>query len=164
MMFKRSIFKSLLMFTFVFGLFGVAYADKPDAVQLTAHEFKNQWDKPAKLDASVQWVIFSHHKDGNEWVRDALNELGVKNLEERHWLYVADISGMPSLITKIFALPKMRKYDFPIALSYDEVNTQNWPEKEDTVSVYKLENLKIVETKTFSSKLSLEDFLMSISN
>ncbi|BBN59723.1 hypothetical protein [Hydrogenovibrio marinus] len=163
-MFQRPIFTSFLLLVLSFGFLNFAHAGQADAVQLTAHEFKNQWDKPAKLDASVQWVIFSHHKDGNEWVRDALNELGIKNLEERHWLYVADISGMPSFVTKLFALPKMRKYDFPIALSDDEVNTQNWPEKEDTVSVYKLENLKIVETKTFPSKLSLEDFLMSISN
>lgn len=163
-MFHRPIFATIVAVALNFGCFSFAYANETSTVQLTAHEFKNQWDKPAKLDASVQWVIFSHHRDGNEWVRDAFNELGITNLERRHWLYVADISGMPSFVTKLFALPKMRKYDFPIALSDDEVNTQNWPEKEDTVSVYKLDNLKIVEAKTFPSKLSLEDFLMTISS
>ncbi|WP_024851196.1 hypothetical protein [Hydrogenovibrio kuenenii] len=161
-MFQRPIFKFFLFLVLSVGFLNLAHAGQSDKMQLTPYAFKDQWGKPNPLDASVKWLIFSHHKAGNEWVRDALNELGVKNLEERHWLYVADISGMPSLITKIFALPKMRKYDFPIALSDDEVNTQNWPEKEDTVSVYKLENLKIVETKTFPSKLSLEDFLMTI--
>ena len=160
-MFKRSFVKTLAMLLLTFGMLNVAFADKT-ATELSAHVFKDQWDKPAKLDTTVQWVIFSHHKDGNEWVRDALNELGIKNLAERHWLYVADISGMPSLITKIFALPKMRKYAFSIAISYDEENTENWPEKEDTVSVYKLNNLKIVEAKTFPSKMALEDFLMTM--
>lgn len=160
-MFKHSFFKSLALLLLTFGMLNPAFADKT-VTELSAHEFKDQWDKPAKLDNTVQWLIFSHHKDGNEWVRDAFNELNIKNLADRHWLYVADISGMPSFVTKLFALPKMQKYAFPIALSYDEENTENWPEKEDTVSVYKLDNLKIIEAKTFPSQMALEDFLMSI--
>lgn len=162
-MFKRSFVKTLGMLLLTFGMLNVALAGQT-VNELSAHTFKNQWDKPVKLDASVKWLIFSHHKAGGEWVRDAFNELGIKDLPARQWLYVADISGMPSFVTKLFALPKMRKYAFPIALSYDEENTENWPEKEDTVSVYKLNNLKIVESKTLPSKMALEDFLMSISN
>lgn len=161
-MLKPFLTKYFLPLFLTFSLLGSAYANQSDSVQLSAHEFKDQWGQPAKLDNSVKWLIFSHHKDGNLWVRETLNELEIKNLSERHWLYVADISGMPSLITKIFALPKMKKYAFPIALSYDEANTAGWPEQVDTVSVYKLDNLKVIGYKTFPDKAALEDFLMSI--
>ena len=161
-MVQRAILKSFLLWVLAVGFLNPAYAGNTDSVQLTPYGFKDQWDKPNPLDASVKWLIFSHHKAGNEWVKDALNELDIQNLKAMHWLYVADISGMPSFVTKLFALPKMRKYAFPIALSDDEINTQDWPEQEDTVSVYKLDHLKIVEYKTFPDKASLEDFLMSI--
>ena len=37
-------------------------------------------------------------------------------LEKNSAVYVADISGMPSLISKFIALPKMKKYPFSVLL------------------------------------------------
>ena len=37
-------------------------------------------------------------------------------------VYVADISGMPALVTRMFALPKMRELPFPIALVREDAH------------------------------------------
>src|SRR3546814_1459443 len=39
---------------------------------------------------------------------------------DNHIDYISDISSMPALIAKLFALPKMRKYSFRLLLNRDD--------------------------------------------
>lgn len=140
-----------------------AHAQAPAKLEaLSAHEFKNQWDEPIRLTVSTQWVIFSHHKAGGKWVKEAFEALNITDPKAHGWLYVADVSQMPSLITSWFAIPKMQDFAFPVALVYDEHLTETWPQTPETVSVYKLNNLVIKDVNYFDNRDALESFLKSI--
>ena len=125
----------------------------------------DQWGKAQVLNSETQLLIFSHHKEGSGWVKQALQVMGITNMEEKHWLYVADISSMPKMITKLFAVPKMRDYAFPIALARDEKTLQEWPKKEGFVAIYSLNNLFIESMVYFNTsdtiRLHLESKLQN---
>jgi len=124
--------------------------------------FMDQWDQPQSLTSDVQWVIFSTTKDGGNWVKTQLEEMGIENLKAKKWMYVADVSQMPSLITKFMAIPKMQDYKFSIALEREGDVTADWPKQEDAVNIYKLNALTIEEVHTLTTKESVAAFIDSI--
>lgn len=132
------------------------------AQTLSAHSFEDQWEKQQVLDNQVQWLVYSTHKDGGKWVKESLQELGWTDLKSKQLLYVADISAMPSLITKFIAIPNMQDYPFPIALDTEGEVTADWPQQEEKVNVYRLNQLNIEEAKHLSSKEEVMAFLKSI--
>lgn len=130
--------------------------------KLTQHSFEDQWEKPQPLNEQTEWLIFSSHKAGGEWVRNAFTELEITNPSDLKWLYVADISAMPSLISRFVAIPKMQDYAFPIALEKDGELTANWPKQEETVSVYKLNRLNIEKIEFLKTQEAVTGFLKSL--
>ena len=73
-------------------------------------------------------------------------------------VYVADISGMPSLISKFIALPKMKKYPFSVLL-LDDTNKDNFVKEDGKIIVYSLENGKVVKIDKISTKEELAKFI-----
>lgn len=145
---KKSLAFVLMMF------FSVVYAE-----ELKPQVFEDQFGETISLSASTQWLVFSYDKSGGEWVKDALKTLNMTDLEARGGLYVADISAMPGLITKLFALPKMKKYEFKIALDRSGDVTKDWPRNEGTVTLMRLNGLNIVEKTQANSADQVKAFL-----
>ena len=139
--------KILLALTF-FTMSAVAYAQQT----LVPAEFLDQWEKPQALNADTKWVIFTSTKEAGKWVKETLETMQVEDMAAKQWLYVADISGMPSLITKFMAIPKMQDYKFPIALEREGDITQAWPKQEDAVNVYKMDGLTIQKVYALTSE------------
>ena len=94
----------------------------------------------ASVGADDEIVIFSRDMDGGNIVKAALAEQGGATLAAAGAVYVANIAAMPSVITSLFALPSMRKRDYPIALDRDGKATADFPSKEGNVTVMKLDN------------------------
>lgn len=65
---------------------------------------------------------------------------------------------MPSLVTSLFALPKMKKFDFKVALIYDEEAAFQIPREEGKVSLITLEENNITAIKFINPK-ALEETL-----
>lgn len=151
----------ILLTTLVWVASFGAQANQP-SVELSAHNFGNQWEKPMSLDDQTEWLIFSSHKAGGEWVRNAFTTLNVTDPQSLKWLYVADISAMPSLISKFIAIPKMQDYPFAIALEKEGEFTSSWPKREEAVSVYKLNHLTIEKVEFFESEQALTEFLKGL--
>lgn len=150
---KIIMFMSGLMMAFSFS------AQSAETKTLSQQVFEDQHAVPVSLSVTTQWLIFSHDKQGGEWVRQALTELGIENLEARGGLYVADVSGMPSLITKWFALPKMQKYPFRIGLDTSGELTSDWPKVDSTVTLMRLNGLDVTEQVKASSGEQVKAFL-----
>ena len=88
---------------------------------------KDQFEKEFTIDAKIKTIIFSATKDESATIKDFLVTKDKNYLTTNNIAYVADITGMPSLISKFFALPKMKDYSFSILL-IDEDN--KWLTKE----------------------------------
>lgn len=134
-----------LLLTIFLGV--VAFAN-PLTVNNSVPELKikDQFEKEHTLDSNVKTIIFSATKDESNTIKEFLNSKGNDFLTTNHIVYVADITGMPSLITKFIALPKMKNYSFPILL-IDEKNKVLFPVEKDKITIITLDNSKITDVK-----------------
>ncbi|RXJ79011.1 hypothetical protein CRU86_04400 [Aliarcobacter skirrowii] len=123
-------------------------------------KIKDQFDKVHTLNESVKTILFASDKGTSDMLRDYLLPLSEKEnvLEKNGAVYVADISGMPSLISKFIALPKMKKYPFSILL-LDDSNKENFVKEDGKIIVYSLENGKVVKIDKISTKEELANFI-----
>ena len=124
--------------------------------------FMDQWGKPQVLNLSTKWLIFTDNKDSGTWVKTQLENLDGEALMAKNTVYIADVSGMPSLITKFIAIPKMQDYSFPIALETQGVVSKAWPKKEGAVNVYQLSALTITNVHALTSQAQVSAFFTSI--
>ena len=145
--------RSLMFFLLVFSSWSVQSQTLQPVV------FDTQFEEKESLDNDTKWLIFSYNRSGGDWVKNAFDQLEIKKPQAHGWIYVSDISKMPSLITKIFALPKMRDYAFPMALDMEGDATKDWPRQEESVTVMQLDQLNVTKTEYFKDEKSLIDFL-----
>lgn len=121
---------------------------------------KDQFEKEHKLDANVKTILFASDKETSDLLRDYLLPLSEnKNiLEENGAVYVADISGMPSLISKFIALPKMKKYPFSVML-LDDSNKDNFTKEDGKIIVYSIEDGKVSKIEKISTSEELANII-----
>jgi hypothetical protein len=134
-----------LLFTVFLGLSAFANSLTVGS-DLPALTVKDQFEKEHTIDANIKTIIFSATKAESATIKDFLATKDKDYLTTNNIVYVADITGMPSLISKFFALPKMRDYAFSILL-IDEDNKALFPVQEDKISIITLVNSKITDIK-----------------
>lgn len=142
----------------------LAFSAVAHAQSLKATSFEDQWEKSVELTEQTQWLVVSQSKDGGNVVKDAFQALQLKDLQQYKLLYIADISAMPSFVTKLFALPKMRDYTFQMALIKEENQLAEMKlplQDQETVAVIALNKLSVGEAKYFSDMAALKSFLES---
>ncbi len=114
-------------------------------------ELKDQFDKKHTVDAKVKTIIVSYEKDTSAKINEFLSKKKKGFLEANSTVFIADVSGMPSFVTKWFALPKMKKYNYNVLLIYDEKDTR-FLKKEERLTVYKIENGLVTSVQFIESK------------
>ncbi|MCF6147435.1 MAG: hypothetical protein E3K37_02130 [Candidatus Kuenenia sp.] len=131
----------------IFMLFFCAYVvnAEPYAVgsQIPSISLSDQHEQKRTVDKTIRLIIFSNNKVGSDIVRDSLNGVDEEYLTTHKTIYIADISGMPGLIRKLFAFPKMRKQPYSIYLDDGPSFTRDFPAEENKVTLLYLNNLKI---------------------
>lgn len=98
----------------------------------------DQHDAEGRLDATTRLVLVTRDMDAGNLVKDALTERGGATLTAAHAVYISDISRMPGLITKLFALPAMRKRDYRILLDRDGKATADIPSEEGKITALRI--------------------------
>jgi len=110
----------------------------------------DQFDKKHTVNADVKTIIVSFEKDTSANLNEFLANQEAGFLEANNAVFIADISGMPTIITKIFAMPKMKKYNYNILLITEE-DDKRFLHKEEKLTVYKLEN-GVITTVEYAGK------------
>jgi hypothetical protein len=125
---------------------GLATSGETYAVGETMEAFslEDQHGEQRTLDANVELILFSRDMDGGDFIKQALKDVPGGFLAERHAIYVADISGMPKLVAKLFALRKMRKRPYAMWLDREGDVTQRLPDEEGRATLISLEGLRVV--------------------
>ena len=151
-------FKKIVLATFLaLGLNAASLNIDSSIVDI---KIKDQFDKVHTLNSDVKTILFASDKSTSDMLRDYLLPLSEKEniLEKNSAVYVADISGMPSLISKFIALPKMKKYPFSILL-LDDSNKENFVKEDGKIIVYSVVDGKITNIEKISSKEELAKFI-----
>jgi len=133
------------LFTVFLGLSAIA-SSLTIGNTLPTLTIKDQFEKEHIVDANTKTIIFSATKSEGVTIKEFLLAKDKDYLATTKTAYVADITGMPSLITKFVALPKMKDYPFSVLL-VDDANKGLFPVKEDMISVISLDNGKITDIK-----------------
>ncbi|KAB7892912.1 hypothetical protein [Poseidonibacter ostreae] len=99
----------------------------------------DQFDKKHTVKNDIKIIIVSFEKGTGADINEFLSKKPSDFLVTNQAVFIADISGMPSIITSMFALPKMRKYKHTILLIYDEED-KRFIQKNDYSTLYKLDD------------------------
>jgi hypothetical protein len=110
---------------------------------LPAINLKDQHEKPVAIAPDTKLIFFAAEMDGSRLMTNALATLPPTSLKDKNAVYIADISGMPGLISSVFALPKMQKEAYTVALIRDSKETASLPRKPGAVTVLRLDGGKV---------------------
>jgi len=117
---------------------------------------KDQFGKEHTVTTMPKIMIISFGKETGQLISSYFNELGSEYLTNHDIKLIADVSGVPSLLRKTIIVPKMKKYNFEILLSTDKSFTEQFPKKDDKLTVLKIENGDIVDTIFVDSEAMLK--------
>nr|WP_206171857.1 hypothetical protein [Thiorhodococcus mannitoliphagus] len=106
---------------------------------LPALTLKDQHDQPQAIGHNTRFVIFTREKDASNLADDVLKGQTAETLQAIGIRYVADISKMPGLVTSMFALPKLRKYPYPVLLGRTAEETSALPREPGKVTVIEMD-------------------------
>ncbi len=139
---------------------GTAVAE-PWAVGDRIAEFslEDQHGETGSVDASTQQILFSRDMDGGKYLKEGLADVEPDFLAGKKAVYVADISRMPSLITRMFALPGMRKRPYPMLLDRVGNTTHRLPDVEEQATLIYLKRLKITRVEHVDSANGVRELL-----
>jgi len=127
-----------------------------DISLLDKYKFETPHARPMKIPHKTKLVIVAFEKDTGATVNDYLNSKGKYYLQKNQAIFIADIHKMPSVITRMFALPKMKKYKHLIYLHYGENFQGSIPNKDDEITLLRVQNRKVVGITYIRSKKELQ--------
>jgi len=141
-----------------------AAAAEPLAVgdRLEPFALEDQHGQERVVDARVHALLLARDMKGGEVVKQALAEAGADLLANADAVYVADVSGMPAVIRRLFALPSLRRRDYPILLDTGGQITRDLPGAADRATLIRLRDLTVVEVTQFGSSEAVREALRSL--
>lgn len=119
----------------------------------------DQYDKPYTQTDELRILLLAHDMAGGKLVKAALDGLPKDYLEKRHAVFVADISKMPSLISKMFAVPAMRDYNYRVLLDRESRVVSHYQVPADGVLWITLQNGQAVSSQPFGAAPQLREAL-----
>ncbi|MFY1022006.1 FAD/FMN-containing dehydrogenase [Ectopseudomonas khazarica] len=142
-------------------LSSVALAMEPGE-RLAPWTLLDQFDAPYTLNGETHILLVARDMDGAKLVNAALEGQPKGYLEQRQAVFLADISRMPSVIATLFALPKMRDYNYRILLDRNARIAPRYPAGEGEVLWLQLEDGQLLEQKVFKDAAALKQALDSV--
>lgn len=102
----------------------------------------DQFDKNHTLSSDTRWLLFSHDRAISDALHPVLAALPVAQRDGV--VYVADISRMPALVSKLFAVPAMRELPFAVWLARDAASVAALPREAGKLTVLALQGGKVM--------------------
>ncbi|AVX24575.1 Uncharacterized protein ALO42_02853 [Pseudomonas syringae pv. atrofaciens] len=123
--------------------------------RLSSWTLLDQYDQPYTLNNQTQTLLVARSMDAATLVNAALQDKPKGFLESRHTVFVADIQKMPTIIAKMFAIPKMRDYSYRVMLDRDARIVPQYAGDDDKVLWLQLRDGQLVSQQQFGSADSL---------
>ncbi len=127
------------------ALLAVTASAEPYAVgtSLRAFSLEDQYGIRGEVDTRVRLLLLTRDMDGGDLVKRALADVDQKFLDERRAVYIADIARMPALVSKLVAVPRMRKRPYRVVLDRDGSATRDLPYAAGKATAIFLDDLRI---------------------
>ena len=117
----------------------------PYTVGTTVGRFavEDQHGTPVHIDENVRVMLLTRDMDGGNLVKTAFANVEQKSLDAARAVYLADISGMPALVSRLIAVPRMRQRAYRVLLDRDGSVTRNFAPAEGKVTLVAFDRLRI---------------------
>lgn len=109
----------------------------------------DQHEQAYSLNEETRILLVARSMDGARLVEAALKARPQGYLEARQAVFVADISRMPSLIARLFAVPAMRDYPYRVLLDRDARVAARYPGDPAKVLWLDLEQGRLLAQREF---------------
>lgn len=117
---------------------------------------EDQHGRRGEIDERVRVLLFTRDMGGGGVVKEALADADQAFLDARGVVYVADIGGMPAMISRLFALPAMRKRPYRVLVDRDGSATREFPRAEGKATVILLDRLRVMRVSYAASAAELK--------
>ena len=115
----------------------------------------DQFDKIHTINSGVSTIIVTFQKDTLEMINDFLSSKSEHFLENKHAVFISNITSSPTIITRMFTIPHLRDYKYTILLIYNE-NSMKFLKEENKATIYSVFNGQVNDIQYISSKDELE--------
>jgi len=124
--------------------------------RLDAFKYETPQGRQMKIPKKSKLIIVAFEKDTGALVNEYLSSKSPFYLLKHRCIFIADINKMPSIITNMFALPKLKKYKHLIYLHYSDKLQKVVPNTEKMITLLRVEESKIKEISYISTKKELK--------
>lgn len=119
-------------------------------------KYETPTGRQMKIPQKTKLVIVAFEKDTGALVNEYLDTQSKFYLLKNNSIFIADIHKMPSIITNMFALPKLQKYKHLIYLHYGDKFQDMISNKDGKITLLRIEDSKIKEITLISSQQELK--------
>jgi len=130
---------------------GLALADQ--------HERKVELNAPP-----MRYLLFAAERKPGDWAQKAIDRGHKALFTSGQAALVLDISRMPSLVTRMFALPSFRERTFPILLAREAEPVAFLPRQTNAVTLLTIDAGKIAAIDYASDEATLGQLLKTLQN
>ena len=148
----KKLILSILLSTLVYSS-SLKLNDKISNFSLT-----DQFDRIHTITSDVSTIVITFEKETLNSVNDFLSKKERDFLEKNNAIFIANISCLPNIFTRMFTLPKLRDYKYSILLIYDEKSAKFF-EVENKITVYSIEDGIVKNIRYLNSIFELEEIL-----
>jgi len=134
--------KKLLFLSLVFTVLLSAGLRRGDT--FPAFTLSDQFGKKTVFSTKTHFILMAFEKEVSIETANFLKTRKKGFIQKKHLLYISDISSMPSFITSMFALPKMKQYPFSVLLIQDGFG-KHFDRQAGKLTLYRVKNGMITE-------------------
>ncbi len=126
---------------FLCALFsGTLYAGPEAGQPFPELTLNDQFDNPHTVTRQDKLILISFDRDVSNTVNAFLSKQPGAFLDDHHARYISDISAMPGIITRLFALPKMKDYNYQMMLATEDEFKTRFDHQEGKLTLYHLKD------------------------
>ncbi len=142
--------KRMLALFVVMMAAATAYAEMAEVGKpFPVYTLQDQFGNTNTLSSATRFVVVASEKGVSEKVNEWLKPKEPGYLAAHNSEYVSDIEPMPGIITKMFALPKMKKYPFTLLLATEKSFAQTYPRKDGKIALFVLDEKQVLSDVKF---------------
>jgi len=125
---------------------------------------RDQHGAERRVEGDDRVLLFSRDMAGNDVAEVALAGTDADGawMEQRGVVYAADIHRMPGLVTRLFALPALRRRPYPMLLDRAGDATAHLPAREEHVTWIGLRDGRVEAVRFYAAAGALEEALREI--
>ena len=146
---KSRLFKqiSVTLAACVLGISSALSAPYEKGQRVESFQAKDQFENAFTFKPTeTSFLLVSHDMETGKKANTALTARGKEYLPSKKAVYMANIFGMPG-IGRMFAMPKMKKYNHRIILGDDAALIAHFPQQAGKVTVLALADGKVTSIK-----------------